>query len=80
MLGIARNVARDQLRTRRRRPAVPLEGDVAADDAEAGPSEAVRNETKALVDAAVASLPPELREQQREYLDKLDRRGVDTDG
>lgn len=63
MYRVAANAAKDHLKKRRRRPAVPLEEEAGVPDAAGGPTEhAAVAETRLMVREAIASLPPRYRE------------------
>jgi len=59
---VAVNAAKDHVKKRSRRPAVPLEEDVAVHDADAGPGAgAAAAETRRMVQEAIATLPSHYR-------------------
>lgn len=61
---VAANAAKDHVKKRSRRPAVPLEDEAAlpSGDDDGPRSEAARRETRRIVRRAIASLPPRYRE------------------
>lgn len=60
---VAANAAKDHVKKRRRRPAVALDEDAGIKDASGGPTDqAEASESRAMVRAAIAALPPRYRE------------------